>query len=100
MDLADLIKPKQKEVAKTPSMFNVVLINDDYSHAHVVARILADHFGIRGNVAYAIMLKAHKEGEALVGVYTKDVAETKVSKAEADAHTGEHPLKFRVEKAD
>ena len=83
---------------KKPSMYNVILINDDYSHAHVVADILAKHFNKRGNVAFSIMVKAHKDGEALVGIYTKDVAETKVKNAEADAQSGGHPLHFRVEK--
>lgn len=101
MNLADLLaEPKQKEDIKPPSMYNVILLNDDYSHAHIVAHILAKHFNKRGNDAYNIMVTAHKEGQAFVGTYPKDVAETKVAKAEAEAHVDEHPLKFKIEKAD
>ena len=72
-----LQKPKEK--LKEPSQFQVLLLNDDYTTMEFVVEVLRKFFFKSNEAAHALMLKIHIEGEAVCGVYTHDIAQTKVS---------------------
>ena len=67
---------KEPEV-KEPSLYQVVLINDDYTPMEFVIHILENFFSLEREKATQIMLKVHTEGSAVVGIFPKDIAETK-----------------------
>ena len=88
--------PKQEEAKpERPPLYAVILMNDDYTPREFVTRILKTHFGLDGDSAQTIMMHAHRHGEARVGAWQKDIAETKMHNAEEEAHEEGHPLKFR-----
>lgn len=88
--------PKQQEARPDrPPLYAVILINDDYTPRAFVTRILKKHFGLDGDSAETIMMHAHRHGEARVGAWEKDIAETKMNNAEAEAREEGHPLRFR-----
>lgn len=69
------LKPKQ------PPMYHVFLNNDDYVEGGAVVGALVEAFGVGQQTALQIMIAAHREGKALVGTFSRDVAETKAAKA-------------------
>ena len=73
------VKPKQ------PPLYAVILLNDDYTPREFVIQILKRHFGLDGDTAHTIMMHAHRRGEARVGAWQKDVAESKMQNAEKEA---------------
>lgn len=79
-------------------MFKVFLLNDDYTPMDFVVEVLEVIFGKSHQEAITIMLHVHRKGIGLCGVYTYDVAETKVSQVMHAARTAEHPLQCRMEK--
>lgn len=83
---------QQKDDVRRPSMYAVILHNDDYTPAELVAELLKKFFGKSLQDAVAIMMEAHTQDKARVGIYPKDVAETKISNAMAFAHAHEFPL--------
>lgn len=84
---------------KKPSMYKVVLLNDDFTPREFVVLILTEIFRKSASDAYRIMMSAHRSGKAVVGVYTYDIANTKVVQARARAKEYEYPLKLVVEGA-
>lgn len=81
-----------KKKVTRPKLFKVLLHNDDYTTMEFVIYILQRHFKKSSMEAQEIMLKVHNEGVGLCGVYTFEVAETKVSKVIKDAQDNGHPL--------
>jgi ATP-dependent Clp protease adaptor protein ClpS len=81
-----------KTRAKRPKRYKVLLHNDDYTTMEFVIYVLQKHFGKNSDEAYAIMLKVHHEGVGVCGVYTYEIAETKVQKVSRDARANGHPL--------
>lgn len=94
-DLDTITKPKVKK----PSMYKVILHNDDFTPMDFVVMILERIFHKGGEEAVAIMMEVHTKGKAAVGTYTRDVAETKVDQCMSLAHRSQHPLKATVEEA-
>ena len=92
-----LAEPEVK--TKRPPLFKVVLLNDDYTPMDFVTFILKDVFHRSHEEAVSIMLEIHNKGEAMCGVYTRDVAETKAELVITIARRNEYPLQCRVEKA-
>lgn len=92
-----LEKPEEK--VKEPELYKVVLLNDDYTPREFVVEILVQVFRKSGTDAHKIMMTAHRSGRATVGVYTYDIATTKVSQARNKAKENGYPLKFVVEPA-
>ncbi|MCK4842008.1 MAG: ATP-dependent Clp protease adapter ClpS [Methylococcales bacterium] len=88
-------KPKLKE----PSLYKVVLINDDFTPMDFVVEILTDHFNMTEDKATQVMLQVHTQGVGICGVYTKDVAETKVHIVNEFSRENHHPLMCEMEKA-
>lgn len=80
-------------------MFQVVLLNDDYTPMEFVVMVLQEFFKRDLETATQIMLKVHKEGRGVCGVYTKDVAATKVELVLTAARRGGHPLQCIMEAA-
>ena len=91
----------ERRVAKTepPRMFQVVLLNDDYTPMEFVVMVLQEYFKRDLESATQIMLKIHHDGRGICGVFTKDVAATKVELVLAAARRGGHPLQCIMEAA-
>ena len=84
---------------KPPRMYQVVLLNDDFTPMEFVVMVLQEYFKRDLETATQIMLKIHHEGRGVCGVYSKDVAATKVELVLAAARRGGHPLQCIMEAA-
>jgi len=89
-------KPKTK--TKRPSMYKVLLLNDDYTPMEFVVHVLERFFGITNQLAIDLMLTVHRRGVAVVGVFSFEVAETKVTQVMDYARQHQHPLQCTMEK--
>jgi len=87
---------KQAEV-KQPKRFKVVLLNDDYTPMDFVVEVLKRFFYMNEETATQIMLQVHLQGKAVCGVFTRDIAETKVALVNDYARNNEHPLLCSME---
>ncbi len=83
-----------------PKKYEVLLHNDDYTTMDFVIEILKEFFNKSEHDAYNIMLKIHKQGLAVCGVYTKEIAETKVEQVTAAAKQNGFPLLATMRKQD
>jgi ATP-dependent Clp protease adaptor protein ClpS len=88
-------KPK----LKPPPMYKVVLINDDYTPMEFVVHVLEAFFQMSREKATRIMLHVHTRGKGICGVYTRDIAETKVAQVNDYARANDHPLLCVMEEA-
>jgi ATP-dependent Clp protease adaptor protein ClpS len=93
-DLAVLNAPPK---LKKPSLYRVILLNDDFTPMDFVIEILVNFFGMSEEQATAIMLQVHTRGVGICGTYSKDVAETKVCIVNSYAIENDHPLKCAME---
>ncbi len=84
---------------KRPPMYKVVLLNDDFTPMDFVVEVLKIFFGMGHDRATQIMLNVHTRGKGICGVYTFEIAETKVVQVNEFARQNEHPLKCAMEKA-
>lgn len=91
-----LLKPKPK--TKKPSMYKVLLLNDDYTPMEFVVHILERFFGKNKQEATDIMLHVHRRGVGICGIFTYEVAETKVAQVMDYARSQEQPLQCTMEK--
>ncbi len=82
---------------KKPRLFQVVLINDDFTPMEFVVYIIQRFFNKSIEDAHLLMLDVHKKGAAQCGVFTREVAETKAMNVIQMARQNEHPLQCRVE---
>lgn len=89
---------KTRPVTKKPSMYKVLLLNDDYTPMEFVIQILEVIFNKSLDDATRIMMHVHKKGVGLCGVYTHEVAETKVAQTMQAARAAQHPLQCIMEK--
>lgn len=91
----------ERKAAKTkpPSLYQVVLLNDDYTPMEFVVMVLQHYFQRDRDTATHIMLKIHHEGRGVCGVYPKDIAATKVELVLAAARRDGHPLQCIMEAA-
>ena len=80
-DIQVIDREKEDVATKLPPMYHVFLNNDDYVEGNAVVGALVEAFGIGQQIALQVMIAAHREGRALVGTFTRDVAETKAAKA-------------------
>lgn len=83
---------------KKPAMFRVLLLNDDFTPMDFVVHVLERFFGKNKQEATEIMLHVHRKGVGVCGVYTYEVAETKVNLVMDYARKNEHPLQCTMEK--
>ena len=91
---------ESKPELKRPSMYKVLLLNDDYTPMEFVVHILEIFFGMNREKATQIMLTVHTEGGAVVGIFPRDIAETKSEQVNQYAQENSHPLLSTVEMAD
>lgn len=83
---------------KKPSMYKVLLLNDDYTPMEFVVHILQRFFRMTVEQATEVMLHVHQKGVGICGVFTYEVAETKVNQVMTFARQHEHPLQCTLEK--
>jgi len=95
----DELLEEVEEETKEPEMYKVVLHNDDYTTKEFVVEVLQIVFHKPAIEATKIMMDVHKRGKGVVGVYTWDIAQTKVVQVRQMAKTREFPLKCTVEPA-
>lgn len=89
---------KAKPKTKKPSMYRVLLLNDDYTPMEFVVHVLERFFNKSREAATEIMLHVHHRGVGVCGVYTYEIAETKVSQVIDFARRHQHPLQCTMEK--
>lgn len=94
-----VVAERQTSKVEPPRMYQVVLLNDDYTPMEFVVMVLQQYFQRDLDTATHIMLKIHHEGRGVCGVYTKDVAATKVELVLAAARRAGHPLQCIMEAA-
>ena len=90
---------RTKPKVKKPSMFKVIMLNDDYTPMEFVVMVLERFFHKSQEEATNIMLHVHQKGMGVCGVYTYEVAESKVSQVMDLARQDQHPLQCTLEKA-
>jgi ATP-dependent Clp protease adaptor protein ClpS len=93
----DSVLETKKAKVKLPPMYKVLLLNDDYTPMEFVVLVLQKFFGMTRERATQVMLKVHREGMGVCGVYPHDVASTKVQQVTAYAHKHQHPLQCVME---
>ncbi len=89
---------KTKPKTQRPPLYKVLLLNDDYTPMEFVVHILERFFGLSHAQAFEIMLTVHKKGLAVVGVFSFEIAETKVSQVMDFSRRHQHPLQCTMEK--
>jgi len=89
---------KVRPQTKRPPLYKVMLLNDDYTPMEFVVHILERFFGLNHAAAFEIMLTVHKKGLAVVGVFSFELAETKVAQVMDFARRHQHPLQCTMEK--
>ena len=87
----------KKAKVKLPPMYKVLLLNDDYTPMEFVVLVLQRFFGMTRERATQVMLKVHREGMGVCGVYPHDVASTKVQQVAGYARKHQHPLQCVME---
>ena len=85
---------------KRPPMYKVLLLNDDYTPMEFVVHVLEEFFGMDRPQATRIMLAVHTEGKGVCGVYTREIAETKVAQVNEYSRQNQHPLLCTMEADD
>ena len=89
---------KTKPKTKRPSMYKVLLLNDDYTPMEFVVHVLERFFGMGRERATQVMLAVHRRGIGVCGVFPYDIAETKVNQVMDFSRQHQHPLQCTMEK--
>ena len=92
-----LVVEEARPKLRRPSMYRVVLLNDDYTPMDFVVEILEKFFGMDRTSATRIMLEVHTQGKGTAGVYTYEVAETRVAQVNGYSRQNQHPLLCTME---
>jgi len=98
--MSDIVtKPRAKILPKTerPRLHKVILVNDDFTPREFVVTVLKGEFRVSEDQAYRVMITAHRLGVCVVAVYTKDIAETKATRATDAGRSKGYPLLFTTE---
>ena len=94
---SDVAVESAKPELQKPSMFNVVMLNDDYTPMEFVVQVLEMFFSKDRETATRLMLQVHTEGKAVCGAFTRDIAETKAAQVNQYARENQHPLLCEIE---
>jgi ATP-dependent Clp protease adaptor protein ClpS len=94
-----VLAERQEQRVEPPKLYQVVMLNDDYTPMEFVVLMLQEYFLRDIETATQIMLKIHHEGRGVCGVYSKDIAATKVELVQAAAKRAGHPLQCIMEAA-
>ena len=92
------VATKTRAKTKRPPMYKVMLLNDDFTPMEFVVHVLERFFGLSHAQSIELMLTVHKKGLAVVGVFSFEVAETKVNQVMDAARQNQHPLQCTMEK--
>ncbi len=95
-DTGVIVKTRPK--TKKPSMYKVLMLNDDYTPMEFVVHVLERFFGMNTEQATEVMLNVHRRGVGICGVFPYEVAETKVTQVMDFARQHQHPLQCTLEK--
>ena len=95
----DLAVQEAEPKLKRPPLYKVILINDDYTPMEFVVHILESFFSIDRENATRIMLEVHTRGKGVCGIFTHEIAETKVAQVNNYSRENNHPLLCTMEKA-
>ena len=100
LDKADnLAVQEARPKLKKPPLYKVILLNDDYTPMEFVVQVLESFFNMSREQATQIMLHVHTRGVGVCGVYTRDIAETKVQQVNDYSRSNQHPLLCTMEEA-
>jgi ATP-dependent Clp protease adaptor protein ClpS len=99
-DSGAVVLERRTQKAKPPQMYQVLMLNDDYTPMEFVVVVIQEFFGKDLEAATRIMLKIHLDGKGVCGVYSRDVAATKVDQVLEAANKAGHPLKCISEPVD
>ena len=92
-----LVVEKARPKLKRPPMYKVILVNDDYTPMEFVVHVLEYFFGMDRQTATHVMLSVHTKGKGICGLFTRDIAETKVAQVNDYSRQHEHPLLCTME---
>jgi ATP-dependent Clp protease adaptor protein ClpS len=92
------VATKTRTRTQRPPLYKVLLLNDDYTPMEFVVHVLERFFGLSHAQAFELMLTVHKKGLAVVGVFSFEVAETKVAQVMDFARRHQHPLQCTMER--
>ena len=92
-----VVKPRPK--TRKPTMYKVLMLNDDYTPMEFVVDVLEKFFGHNRTTATRIMLEVHTKGKGVCGVFTYEIAETKVAQVTTYSRDQQHPLMCTLEEA-
>ena len=98
LDTDGEVLTKKKPKTSRPPMYKVILLNDDFTPMEFVVHILEKFFSINHAMAINIMLTVHQKGLAVIGVFSHDVAESKVNQVMTYSRQNQHPLQCTMEK--
>ncbi len=93
----DLVVQEAKPKLKKPPLFKVILLNDDFTPMDFVIEVLMDFFNMSEDKATMVMLQVHTQGMGVCGIYSKEVAETKVYIVNEYSRENQHPLLCAME---
>ncbi|MBZ9843166.1 ATP-dependent Clp protease adapter ClpS [Mesorhizobium sp. CA5] len=94
-----VLKPRTKTQPKTerPKLYKVILVNDDFTPREFVVMVLKGEFKLSEDQAHRVMITAHTRGVCVVAVFTRDIAETKATRATDAGKAKGYPLLFTTE---
>lgn len=95
----DVAIEESRPKVKRPPLYRVILINDDYTPMEFVVEVLETVFGMERSRATRVMLEVHTRGKGICGVYTYEIAETKVAQVTKIAQQQQHPLLCTMEES-
>jgi len=95
-----VVAERKTQKTKPPQMYQVVMLNDDYTPMEFVVVVIQEFFNKDRETATQIMLKIHLDGKGICGVYSRDVANTKVQQVQEAAQQAWHPLQCVSEPVD
>ena len=95
----DVAVEEARPKLKRPPLYRVILINDDYTPMEFVVEVLETVFGMERSQATRVMLEVHTKGKGICGVYSYEIAETKVAQVTKIAHQQQHPLLCTMEES-
>lgn len=93
----DALAEEVKPALKRPRKYKVILLNDDYTPMEFVIEVLVTFFRLNEEMATRVMLQVHTQGRGVCGIYTRDIAETRVAQVNDFARHNQHPLLCSME---